>query len=274
MNLKSRKSFLPAMLLLISAPYASAAQNTSMLVEPMTEYKLYVIDEVNELVRDTQAFAQAFERGDLKKAEQLYAPARIHYERIEPVAELFSDLDASIDAREDDYEKGVNDPKFTGFHRLEYAIWHEKSNHGMQKYAQQLVRDVKDLQQRLTNLAFPPNDVVDGAAGLIEEVASSKISGEEDRYSRTDLWDFQANVDGSKKIVDLLRPTLKKMEPAFLAKIDKNFHQVDSILARYRQGEGFMPYENLTKHDRKALQGPVTTLAEDLSQLRGIYGLK
>ena len=57
--------------------------------------------------------------------------------------------------------------------------------------------------------------MVGGAAGLIEEVAASKISGEEDRYSHTDLWDFQANVEGSQKIVDLLRPQLQKANPEF-----------------------------------------------------------
>lgn len=65
--------------------------------------------------------------------------------------------------------------------------------------------------------------VVGGAAGLIEEVAASKISGEEDRYSHTDLWDFQANVEGSQKIVDLLRPQLQKANPELLAKVDANF---------------------------------------------------
>jgi iron uptake system component EfeO len=65
--------------------------------------------------------------------------------------------------------------------------------------------------------------VVGGAAGLIEEVAASKISGEEDRYSHTDLWDFQANIDGAQKIVDLLRPQLQKENSALLAKVDANF---------------------------------------------------
>ncbi len=80
----------------------------------------------------------------------------------------------------------------------------------MEKYADQLNSDVLELQKRISELAFPPSKVVGGAAGLIEEVAASKISGEEDRYSHTDLWDFQANIDGAQKIVDLLRPQLQK----------------------------------------------------------------
>ncbi len=113
--------------------------------------------------------------------------------------------------------------------------------------------------------------MVGGAAGLIE-VAASKISGEEDRYSHTDLWDFQANVEGSQKIVDLLRPQLQA-NPELLAKVDANFKKVDTILAKYRTKEGFENYDKLTDADRNALKGPITALAEDLAQLRGVLGL-
>lgn len=273
-NMKSalNRFILPSLLATI-ALQANAATDQSALVEPMTEYKLYVIDQVGQLVKDTELFTTAVESGDVEKAKTLYAPARVHYERIEPVAELFADLDASMDARADDYEKGENDEKFSGFHRIEHALWVNNSTDGMDQYAKQLLTDVKDLEARLTKLAFPPSNVVDGAAALIEEVAATKISGEEDRYSHTDLWDFQANVDGAKKIVDLLRPLLDQENPKLVAKVDKNFATVDGILAKYRVGDGFQSYEKLSDSDRKLLQGPVTVLAEDLSQLRGILGL-
>lgn len=243
------------------------------LVGPIADYKVYVSKEVAELAAGTRAFTDAVKAGDLEKAKSLYAPTRSHYERIEPIAELFSDLDGSIDAREDDYEKKANDPKFTGFHRLEKALFGDNSTKGMDAYADQLYSDVLDLQKRIAELAFPPGKVVGGAAGLIEEVASSKISGEEDRYSRTDLWDFQANVDGAQKIVNLLRPMLTQADPALLAKVDANFKKVDAILTKYRTKEGFESYEKLTDADRNALKGPITTLAEDLSLLRGTLGL-
>ncbi|MEM6161061.1 iron uptake system protein EfeO [Erwinia sp. P6884] len=243
------------------------------LAGPITEYKAYVTREVNDLVAGTKAFTDAVKAGDLEKAKSLYAPTRRHYERIEPIAELFSDLDVSIDAREDDYEKKAEDPKFTGFHRLEKALWGDKSTKGMEAYADLLNRDVLDLQKRINELAFSPSKVVGGAAGLIEEVAASKISGEEDRYSRTDLWDFQANVDGAQKIVSLLRPMLQKADAPLLAKIDGNFRKVDDVLAKYRTKDGYESYDKLTDADRNAMKGPITSLAEDLSRLRGTLGL-
>ena len=239
------------------------------LVGPIAEYKVYVTKEVEQLVASTKAFTDAVKAGDLEKAKALFAPTRQHYERIEPIAELFSDLDA----REDDFEKKAEDPNFTGFHRLEKVLFADNTTQGMDKFADQLYTNVLDLQTRINELAFPPGKVVGGAAGLIEEVASSKISGEEDRYSRTDLWDFQANVDGAQKIVNLLRPLVQKQNPQLLAKVDGNFNKVDTILARYRTKDGYESYDKLTDADRTALKGPITALAEDLSLLRGTLGL-
>ena len=78
--------------------------------------------------------------------------------------------------------------------------------------------------------------MVGGAAALMEEVAATKISGEEDRYSHTDLWDFQANIDGSQKIFELFRPLIAKDDQAFVEKVDANFATVDKILAKYKNG--------------------------------------
>lgn len=253
-----------------SAPVKATAND---LIGPLAEYKFYVMMEVAEFAKKTAAFAEAVKAGKVDEAKALYAPARQHYERIEPIAELFSDLDSAMDAREDDFEQGANDPTFTGYHRLEKALWADNSTEGMTTIAEKLATDAAELKSRISALAYPPTKVVGGAAVLIEEVAATKISGEEERYSRTDLWDFQANVDGAQKIVDLLRPLLEKADPALLTATDANLNTVQSILAKYRQGDGYTSYEKLTDADRNALKAPITTLAEDLAKLRGTLGL-
>ncbi|HYV88614.1 MAG TPA: iron uptake system protein EfeO [Candidatus Polarisedimenticolia bacterium] len=244
------------------------------LIGPIAEYKFYVTQETGILVVQTQKFAAAAKAGDVKAAQALYAPARVHYERIEPIAELFSDLDASIDSRADDHEQKEQDPGFTGFHRLEYGLFSQQSAAGLDAVADKLVADVQELQKRIAGLTVPPDKMVGGAAALIEEVAATKISGEEDRYSHTDLWDFQANVDGAAKIVDLLRPLTQRADKNLSDKIDANIKTVDDLLAKYRHGDGgFETYDKLSDADRLALKGPVTELAEDLSRLRGTLGL-
>jgi len=243
------------------------------LVEPIAEYKIFVIEKLDKFVADTRSFTDAVKAGDIEKAKSLFAPTRMSYEMIEPIAELFSDLDAAIDSRADDHEKAEADPGFTGFHRIEYGLWEKKSTEGLAPIADKLLADVTELRKRVSGLTFPPEKVVGGAAVLMEEVAATKISGEEDRYSHTDLWDFKGNFDGAYKIVELVRPLIEKQEAAFFESVDKNFARVNTILAKYKEGEGYVSYEKLTDADRKVLAAAVNTLAEDLSTLRGKLGL-
>ncbi|MBM6447244.1 MULTISPECIES: iron uptake system protein EfeO [Pseudomonas] len=260
---------------LLTTPLAAFAATAPLeLVQPISDYKIYVTEQLDELASHTRQFTDAVKKGDLATAKKLYAPTRVYYESIEPIAELFSDLDASIDSRVDDHEKGVKAEDFTGFHRIEYALFSQNSTQGLGELADGLDKDIKDLQTRVAGLTFPPEKVVGGAAALLEEVAATKISGEEDRYSHTDLYDFQGNIDGAKKIVDLFRPPIEKQDAAFIAKVDKNFATVNRILAKYKTaGGGFETYDKVSENDRKALVGPVNTLAEDLSTLRGKLGL-
>ena len=253
---------------------ATASQaDMAKLEQPLAEYKAYVQAEAKDLVAKTTEFTAAVKAGNIDKAKSLFAATRYHYERIEPIAELFNELDPAIDAREDDFKQGPKDPAFTGFHRIEYALWVENSTAGVNDIADKLLADVKTLQQEIDLLSFPPNKVVGGAAVLVEEVAGSKISGEEDRYSHTDLSDFQANIEGAQKIVDLFRPLIDEKNQALLDKTDANFKTVNEILAKYQTANGFETYDKLTEADRKALQAPINALAEDLAQLRGTLGL-
>lgn len=277
MNLFNRRQFSIALIAGVAGLYslgAQAATSPLELVAPIAEYKIYVAENVRKLVADTKVFVAAVKAGDIEKAKKLYAPTRTSYEKIEPVAELFSDMDSAIDSRADDHEKAEKDASFGGFHRIEYALWTEKSTKNVGKTADKLLADVTELQKRLTALTFPPEKVVGGAAVLMEEVAATKISGEENRYSHTDLWDFQANFEGAYKIVELLRPIVVKQDKAFSDKTDANFKTVFDTLKKYRTADGgFETYSKLTERDRKLLAGRVNTLAEDLSKLRGMLGL-
>jgi len=261
-----------ALIVSAGAAQAQSKQASLELVEPLAEYKIYVAENAAALVEDTEKFVAAIKAGEVEKAKSMFAPTRRHYEKIEPIAELFADLDVSMDSRADDYEKGEADPNFGGFHRIEYVLWEKDTTEGLDDYADKLLADVKDLNNRVSELTFPPEIVAGGAAVLMEEVAATKISGEEDRYSRTDLWDFEANFDGSRKIFELFKPLLD--DEAFVAKVESNFADVYEVLADYQTEDGgFVSYEKLTDMDRRVLSAKVNTLAEELSTLRGRLGL-
>jgi iron uptake system component EfeO len=262
-----------SLFVLASAGGARADVSPLDLVAPLADYKIFVSKELDKLATDTKRFTDAVKAGDLAKAKALYAPTRMSYETIEPIAELFSDLDGSIDSRADDHEKREQDPDFTGFHRIEYGLFAKNSTDGLAPFADKLMADVLELKGRVADLVLPPEKVVGGAAALIEEVAATKVSGEEDRYSHTDLWDFKANIDGAQKIFDLVRPLVEKKDSAFVKKVADNLATVDKTLAKYKTSNGYQLYDKVSEQDRKVLAAAVNTLAEDLSQLRGKLGL-
>jgi iron uptake system component EfeO len=244
------------------------------LEKPIAKYKVYIQSEVDQLVKKTKTFTDAVIAGDLGTAQKLYPSTRVHWERSEPIAELFSDLDKSIDARADDFAKKEDDPTFTGFHRIEKALFQDKSTAGMKPIAEKLMKDLLDLQKRIATLDIEPKNMVGGAAELIEEVAATKISGEEDRYSRTDLWDFKANIEGAEKIVDLLHPEIEKADPKLHQEIGEGFSKINTTLAKYKTPDGgFESYEKLSDEDRKNLKTIITAQAEALSKLRGTLGV-
>ncbi|MGU3467782.1 iron uptake system protein EfeO [Methylobacterium sp. C33D] len=242
------------------------------LAAALAAYRTYVVAQADAFVRETARFVAAIQAGQLAEARRLYAPARAPYERIEPVAALFPDLIKRLDVRNDEFELRERDPAFVGFHRLEMALFTLGTTEGLGEIADRLAAETVTLRDRVAALAIPPAKAVGAASALIEGIAATKISGEEERYSRTDLWDFQANIEGSKAVFTLLRPLLTDGD--FVARVERSYKRVEDLLARYRSPDGgFQSYDNLTARDRNALKGPITLLAEDLSTLRGRLGL-
>jgi iron uptake system component EfeO len=240
----------------------------------VADYKAWVVGEVDGLVADVAKFTDAVRAGDLAGAKRQFAPSRVRWERIEPIAGLVEEIDGKVDARVDDFE-GPADPQFTGWHRLEYHLWEKDSTSGTRQFADQLDQDIATLDRQIKGLEFPPAAVALGPAELIEEVSEGKITGEEDRYSHTDLWDFDANVDGSRKLFELLTPALKAKDAALAAEITAGFAAVDKSLAEYANpGGGFKPYTALQADDRTRMQAELAGLSEKLARIPGVLGLK
>ena len=190
------------------------------------------------------------------------------------IMDLSDDIAYSVHDVEDSIATGAFDPIVLADPKmLDHIIEQTRAWYGAKWVADKLLADVTELRKRINDLTFPPEKVVGGAAVLMEEVAATKISGEEDRYSHTDLWDFRGNFDGAYKIVELVRPLIAEKEAEFLKTVDANFAKVDATLSKYKEGEGYVTYDKLTEEDRKVLATAVNTLAEDLSTLRGKLGL-
>jgi iron uptake system component EfeO len=249
--------------LTVTGSLPAAAEDAS-LRQAVTTYRAYLQQQSSSLVARTGQFVAAVKARDVARAKDLYPRARVYFERIEPAAESFGDLDPLIDQRENDVEPGK---PFTGFHRLEKDLWVGGDLSKSARVADQLLRDVTRLSQRIPTLTLSALDLANGAKELLDEVATSKVTGEEDRYSHTDLWDFGANVEGSKVAIEALRPALRQRDPELVQTLDTRFAEVERELAAFARGDGFVPYTALTKAQVKTLSDRVNALAEPLSKV-------
>lgn len=229
----------------------------------VADYRRYLEQNATELLAATAPFVAAVEMGKVAKAKSLYAAARAPYERIEPVAESFGDLDPRIDARENDVPAG----EFKGFHRIEKALWEEGTTAGMAPVAKQLEADVRELATKAKTVDLEAAQVANGANELLGEVSASKITGEEERYSHTDLVDFVANVAGAEAAFAAIEPLLAKQDPQLVSEIETSFKDVFIALKPYRRGDGFVAYTELSKADTRELAQKIDVLAEELSQV-------
>jgi iron uptake system component EfeO len=245
-----------------------SVDTNAKLAEAVAGYKRYVTSQAGALVPKTQEFSDAVKAGNVDQAKALYPVARTYYERVEPVAESFGTLDPTLDGREDD----IRDPgvAWTGFHRLEKDLWVDGLKPDSPQVADQLVTDVKDLQMRTTTLGLTPAQMATGAKELLDEVVTGKITGEEDRYSHTDLWDFKANVEGSQAAVAALRPVIDEKDPTLGPVLDERFAAVDKLLESYRVGDGFKSYTELTQDDIKRMTDAIDALSEPISKVGGV----
>ncbi len=235
----------------------------------VSEYQAYVTGETETLLRDTRAFVAAVKAGDVAQAKALFGPTRLHYETVEPIAESFGNLDPEIDARVNDV---ADRSRWTGFHKLEQLLWQKSTTAGAGRYADKLLADVTKLHDAIPGLRLQAAQIANGAVGLLDEVSSSKITGEEDRYSHTDLSDFQGNFSGAREAFEVLKPALiARGDRSLVDEIEQRMAAVQKGLDAYRRDTplGFAPYSELTASDRRRFAQQIAALAEPLSLVAG-----
>ncbi|MER8066714.1 iron uptake system protein EfeO [Streptomyces sp. NPDC094034] len=246
----------------------AAAERSPEMDAAVAAYREYVQTQADETLPKVKVFTDAVRAGDLEAAKKAYAPSRIGWERTEPVAESFGDIDPKVDVRADGLETGQ---KWTGWHRLEKELWQDKKlGPDAKALADTLDKDLADWQKRVGRAEITPTSMANGAKELLDEVAAGKVTGEEELYSHTDLVDFKGNVEGAQHAYELLKPVASKNDPTLVTELDKRFAALNKLLDTYREGADaytFVSYEKVGKAERKELSDGVNALAEPLSKL-------
>ena len=255
--------------LTVSGKAAKELSDSEELTAAATSYERYVKSQTTALIDKTTEFVDAVKTGKVEDAKALFPIARTYWERIEPVAEKFGDLDPITDGREPDaVAEGVD---FTGWHRIEKQLWVSGNTEGMDKYADQLLSNVKKIVALGEDAPLTALELATGSKALLDEVANGKITGEEDEFSHTDLWDFKANIEGSQAAIAALRPVLEDQDPALVKELDQRFKALDTELNQHQNEDGSWTfYDKLTKEQVKKLSDLVNALGEPISNVAAV----
>ncbi|PHM28713.1 EfeM/EfeO family lipoprotein [Xenorhabdus budapestensis] len=208
----------------------------------------------------------ALNAGNWQAAQQAYIQAHYDYETIRAVVVVFGHADRVINPHASYFLEQERDPKFIGFHRVEYALFSTNDKSDALAATQALLRNVQDLKQRVAVETLPIAKLVQSADDSIELILETKLGGDENRYSRSDLADIAANLQGARWIVDGLAPFLPS---EIVTSLNTQFDTLDSVMANYRSAQGqYFHYEQLSHRDKQQLYAQLTQLAEALSGLR------
>ena len=255
---------------------ASAKARPSMVafIGPLSEFRVYLSSQSTALIKAVDALAHAIAAGDLTEAQALYIPAREAYQRLAPAAQRMAELDNAINARADYFEQREQDPGFTGFHRLEYGLFDQRNLEGLTPVAQQLRANVVQLKQQLMAQSLPPEQLVSIVSRTLHNLADTRAnSGEEERYSHVDLNGFAANLQTSRKVVDLLRPILAKNNADLLLNIDHATTSLADQLNTLKTPLGYSTYDTVSAAQRQAISTKAKALADALDGIDPALGL-
>ncbi|MBT2372907.1 iron uptake system protein EfeO [Pseudomonas fluorescens] len=253
---------------------AKAKPSMVAFIGPLSEFRVYLSGQGGALIKAVSALDQAIAAGDLSHAQALYVPAREAYQRLAPASQRLAELDNAINARADYFEKREQDPAFSGFHRIEYALFQQRSTDGLTPIGQRLLTDVTTLKQQLLAQSLPPEQLVSILVRNLNSLADVRAaSGEEERYSHIDLNGFAANLDVTRKVVDLMRPLLSKSAADLLPGIDSALTAFDAELEGLKVDNHYTTYDSVTADQRKQIADKAKALAVALDGIDPALGL-
>ena len=233
------------------------------LYGPLRTYRAYVIAGLDRLVARTDALRTAVDDGDLPAARAAWTPAHLAYERLGAAYGTFGDLDGRINGLPDGLPGGVHDPAFTGFHRVEYGLWHGAPASSLAGPADRLDRDVRRLRAAFPDKRIEPLDLSLRAHEILENTLQFQLTGEADQGSGTSLRTAAANLEGTRAVLDALRPLLRPRYPG-LPGVDVWMDRLAALL------KGRSDVRRLSLAERERLDGTAGELLERLAPIATI----
>ncbi|AIA08104.1 iron uptake transporter permease EfeU [Streptomyces noursei] len=244
------------------------------LAAPLRAYKQYVDHGLATLTDQTQKLSDDLAGDDLDAARTDWLTAHRTYSSLGAAYGTFEDFDKKINGRADGLPDGVHDKDFTGFHRIEYGLWHGASAAELSGPAQQLHDDVVGLRKAFPTQAFDPGDLPLRTHEILENTLQFELTGDTDEGSGSNLATADANLAGTQELLNVLRPLIAKREPQLLASIESDIARMQKLLDDAHHDGTWTPVEKLDATTRQRLNGITGQLLEHLAPVPDLLEIR
>ncbi|MEY9962031.1 high-affinity iron transporter [Streptacidiphilus sp. MAP12-16] len=241
---------------------------------PLAAYKAYVSTGLATLAADTRTLQADLHAGNLTAARTQWLAAHLQYASLGAAYGTFADYDKKINGRPDGLPGGVHDKDFTGFHRLEYGLWHGEPAQNLSPVADALVADVTGLQKAFPTQDFDPADLPLRTHEILENTLQFELTADTDQGSGSNLATAQANLAGTRELLTVLRPLIAKRSPTLPATVDTDTARLAGLLAGAHQGPAWIPVQQLDPTNRARINGATGQLLEDLAPIPDLLEIR
>ncbi|MFF8026907.1 iron uptake transporter permease EfeU [Streptomyces sp. NPDC007896] len=245
------------------------------LAAPLAAYRTYVDQGLADLQTKARTLQSDLDADKLDQARKDWLPAHTQYASLGAAYGTFADFDAKINGRTAGLAGGVEDPAFTGFHRIEYGLWHGQSAATLAPYAKQLAADVDALRKDFPKQDFDSADLPLRTHEILENTLHRELSGNADYGSGTELATTEANLDGTRELLTLLRPLIDKRNAEVIPAVDTWMRRTEQLVLAQRAEDGtWTPLDKLSDTDRQRLDGSVGQLLEELAPIPDLLEIR
>jgi iron uptake system component EfeO len=220
------------------------------------------------LARQTATLTADVRGGNLAAAKRDWLTAHLQYETLGDAYDAFGNFDTEIDGRAD--AVGTNSPRWTGFYRLEYGLWHGQSATELTPVAETLDKDVNALVAWWLTQQVPLTDLGRRAHEVIENALEFQLTGHDDYGSGTTLATTLANITASRVLLSLLHPLLAPRYPGLPA-VYTGLDQLQALLEKEHLPNGsWVPVSSLPTAARQQIDAACGQLLQELAPIASI----
>jgi len=223
-----------------SAPVAVKPVTVAELTPPNKLYQAYAAAQLKDLASQVAAIKTDLGQQDIARAKTDWLAAQLDWERVGASYDSFGDLGLAVDGLPTGFVKGVNDPGFTGLHRLEYGLWHGQPAAELLSVTNALAANVAAVQKNLTSddLAGDPTQLPLRVHEIIEDALRDHLSGLDDEGGNAAYAQTWADAQVDRVVLGEESALISARDPGLVATAQRELAALDTALLATRASDG------------------------------------